>query len=82
MGPRGLNGKFWGVTVLNLVLVGSVFVLVLLPAGSDSFANRVLACVMAALTGVTQIMMAYVAWKDPGFINPAKHQNEQTPTSY
>jgi hypothetical protein len=26
--------------------------------------------------------MAYVAWKDPGFINPAKHQNEQTPLSY
>jgi hypothetical protein len=53
MGPRGLDGKFWGVTLLNLVLVGCVFVLVLLPSGSYSFANLMLACVMAVLTGIT-----------------------------
>jgi hypothetical protein len=65
-GPAGRNSKFYVVSILNLAFVVCVFGLEWL----DPIKGRLFyGYIMLAITSVTQFMMFYVAWKDPGFIN-------------
>ena len=61
-----MNSKFYVVSILNVAFVFGVFGLEWLDPVKGRF---IYGFIMLAITSVTQFMMFYVAWKDPGFIN-------------
>jgi hypothetical protein len=75
-GPKGEMGKFFGVMILNIILVVALFGLVIIdPDAQNVFAyGYALGCLVVA----EQFCMMWIAFRDPGYINPSKHRGDST----